>query len=200
MLRISKRRNSRINMQLWLKSRPTRVQRKTDARRYLTTTYAETRLAKFLPKPENVACRSILTSCRVRSAGTGSARGSDGGPNERRAWGVGREQVGCVAKTHRDAERCVIARVNAPYRLTSLPCGGPARHDPTLEPRRSAVLISGLTTGPQQGWVAGSDRFWLCELRVSQHFSTFYGSSVQSMGTQLNALPALPVLARTVSG
>src|SRR5208283_3306773 len=48
--------------------------------------------------------------------------------------------------------------------------------------------------------VAGSDRFWLCELRVSQHFSTFYGSSVQSMGTQLNALPALPVLARTVPG
>src|SRR5271166_1160606 len=48
--------------------------------------------------------------------------------------------------------------------------------------------------------VAGSDRFWLCELRVSQHSSTFYGSSVQSMGTQLNALPALPVRARTVSG
>src|SRR5271157_2723034 len=48
--------------------------------------------------------------------------------------------------------------------------------------------------------VAGSDRFWLCELRVSQHFSTFYGSSVQSMGTQLNALPALPIRARTVSG
>jgi hypothetical protein len=48
--------------------------------------------------------------------------------------------------------------------------------------------------------VAGSDRFWLCELRVSRHFSTFYGSSVQSMGTQLNALPALPVRARTVSG
>src|SRR5271165_2797133 len=48
--------------------------------------------------------------------------------------------------------------------------------------------------------VAGSDRFWLCELRVSQHFSAFYGSSVQSMGIQLNALPALPVRARTVSG
>ena len=48
--------------------------------------------------------------------------------------------------------------------------------------------------------MAGSDRFSLCELRVSQHFSTFYGSSVQSMGTQLNALPALPVRARTVSG
>jgi len=32
---------------------------------------------------------------------------------------------------------------------------------------------------------AGSDRFRLRELRVSQHFSTFYGSSVQSMDTQL---------------
>ena len=48
--------------------------------------------------------------------------------------------------------------------------------------------------------VADSDRFWLLELRVSRHFSTFYGSSVQAMDTQLNALPALPVLARTVSG
>ena len=28
---------------------------------------------------------------------------------------------------------------------------------------------------------------WLRELRVSQHFSTFYGSSVQSMDTQLDA-------------
>jgi hypothetical protein len=28
---------------------------------------------------------------------------------------------------------------------------------------------------------------WLLELRVSQHFSTFYGSSVQAMDTQLNA-------------
>src|SRR5208337_3647396 len=36
--------------------------------------------AKFLPKPENVACRSILTSCRVGSAGTSSARGKGGGP------------------------------------------------------------------------------------------------------------------------
>ena len=42
---------------------------------------------------------------------------------------------------------------------------------------------------------------WLRELRVSQHFSTFYGSSVQSMNTQLDALPILPpVLARGVSG
>src|SRR5208283_719353 len=32
-----------------------------------------------------------------------------------------------------------------------------------------------------------SDRFWLLELRVSRHFSTFYGTSVQSMDTQLGA-------------
>src|SRR5271166_241447 len=30
---------------------------------------------------------------------------------------------------------------------------------------------------------------WLRELRVSRHFSTFYGSSVQSMDTQLGARP-----------
>jgi hypothetical protein len=39
--------------------------------------------------------------------------------------------------------------------------------------------------GPRQGWAAGLDRFWLLELRVSQHFSTFYGPSVQAMDTQL---------------
>src|SRR5271157_5100709 len=32
-----------------------------------------------------------------------------------------------------------------------------------------------------------SDRFWLCELRVSQHFYTFYGPFVQAMDTQLGA-------------
>jgi hypothetical protein len=41
--------------------------------------------------------------------------------------------------------------------------------------------------GPRQGWAAGSDRFCLFELRVSQHFSTFYGSFVQAMDTQLGA-------------
>jgi hypothetical protein len=30
-------------------------------------------------------------------------------------------------------------------------------------------------------------RFWLLELRESQHFSTFYGPSVQAMETQLGA-------------
>src|SRR5271157_3260365 len=44
-----------------------------------------------------------------------------------------------------------------------------------------------------------SDHFWLRELRVSRHFSTFYGPSVQSMDTQLGALPTLPAPARTVS-
>ena len=34
---------------------------------------------------------------------------------------------------------------------------------------------------------ARSDRFWLRELRVSRHFSTFYGPSVQTMDTQLGA-------------
>ncbi|MGZ5941929.1 MAG: hypothetical protein ACXWN8_05750, partial [Isosphaeraceae bacterium] len=72
----------------------------------------------------------------------------------------------------------------------------PARLDSCLEPRRSAglisalathVLISALATGPRQGWAAGSDRFWLLELGVSQHFSTFYGSFVQAIDTQLGA-------------
>ena len=38
-----------------------------------------------------------------------------------------------------------------PQQLTPLPCGGPARLDPSLEPRRSAVLISALATGPPAG-------------------------------------------------
>jgi hypothetical protein len=46
--------------------------------------------------------------------------------------------------------------------------------------------------GPRQRWAAGSDRFWLRELRVSQHFSTFYGPSVQAMDTQPGALPTDP--------
>ena len=43
------------------------------------------------------------------------------------------------------------------------------------------LVISGLATGPPAGVGDGSDRFWARELRVSQHFSTFYGSSVQAM-------------------
>ena len=55
------------------------------------------------------------------------------------------------------------------------------------------MLISGFYhRGPQQVWWRGLDRFWLCELRVSQHFSTFYGSSVQSMGIQLTRCQHFP--------
>ena len=53
------------------------------------------------------------------------------------------------------------------------------------------MLISALATGPPAGVGGGSDRFWARELRVSQHFSTFYGSSVQAMDTQLNALQTI---------
>ena len=121
-----------------------------------------------------------MTSCRVRSAGTGSARGSDGGPNERRAWGVGREQVGCVAKTHRDAERCVIARSTHPIGSRPSPAG--ARPGSTPPWSRGDPPCS---FPPWPRRAAGSDRFWLLELRVSQHFSTFYEPSVQAMDTHV---------------
>ena len=71
------------------------------------------------------------------------------------------------------------------------------------------LVIFGLATGPPAGVGDGLrfiplhalttllfalGAFCLCEFRVSQQISTFYGSSVQSMGIQLNVLPALPVL------
>ena len=43
------------------------------------------------------------------------------------------------------------SKLDAPYRLTPHPCEGPAQFDPCLEPRRSAVLVSGLATGPPAG-------------------------------------------------
>ncbi len=91
-------------------------------------------------------------------------------------------------------------KLDAPYRLTPLPCGGPARLDPSLELNQGDPPCSSppWPPGPRQGWAACSDRFWLLELRVSQHFSTFYGSSVQAMDTQLNAQPTLPVLVSSV--
>ena len=45
------------------------------------------------------------------------------------------QQVGCVAKTHRDAERCVIASSTAPYRLTP---SAPARPLPGTKAIRRA--------------------------------------------------------------
>ena len=41
--------------------------------------------------------------------------------------------------------------------------------------------------GPRQGWAAGSDRFWLLELRVLGLFSTSCGPSFLAMDTQLGA-------------
>ena len=82
----------------------------------------------------------------------------------------GRQQVGCVAKTHRDAERCVIASSTHPTGLRPSPAG--ARLDPSLELNQGDPPCSSppWPPGPQQGWAACSDRFWLLELRV---FSTF---------------------------
>ena len=88
-------------------------------------------------------------------------------------------------------------KLDAPYRLTPLPCGGPARLDPSLELNQGDPPCS---SPPWPRRAACSDRFWLPELRVSQQISTFYEPSVQAMDTQLNALPTLAVLARTVSG
>src|SRR5271166_2845772 len=63
----------------------------------------------------------------------------------------------------------------------------PARRLPGSKAIRRAHFRLGHRVPPRQGWAAGSDRFWLRELRVSQHFSTFYGPSVQAMETQLGA-------------
>ena len=114
---------------------------------------------------------------------------------------VSRAPASRGAQDDRDAERCVIASSTHPTGLRpSLRGPGPAR--PSLELNQGDPPCSSppWPPGPRQGWAACSDRFWLLELRVSQHFSTFYEPSVQSMDTQLNALPTLPVLARTVSG
>ena len=67
-----------------------------------------------------------------------------------------------------DAERCVIARSTHPIGSRPSPAG--ARLDPSLEPRRSAVLISGLATGPPAGVGGGLGPF----LAVgTPRFSTF---------------------------
>src|SRR5208283_2777397 len=103
----------------------------------------------------------------------------------------GRQQVGCVAKTHRDAERCVIASSTHPTGSTTQrpsPAGARPGSTPPLTQGDPPCSSPAWPLGPRQGWAAGSDRFWLCELRVSQHFSTFYEPSVQAMDTPLNAL------------
>ncbi len=88
-------------------------------------------------------------------------------------------------------------KLDAPYRLPPLPCGGPARLDPSLELNQGDPPCS---SPPWPRRAACSDRFRRRELRVSQQISTFYEPSVQAMDTQLNAPSTLPVRARTVSG
>ncbi len=51
--------------------------------------------------------------------------------------------------------------------LTPLPCGGPARLDPSLELKGDPPC----SFPPWPRRAAGSDRFWLLELRVSRAFS-----------------------------
>ena len=58
-------------------------------------------------------------------------------------------------------------KLDAPYRLTPHPCGGPARLDPSLK------LNQGDPPYESPAWprrAAGSDHFWLLELRVSRTF------------------------------
>src|SRR5208337_3317032 len=67
----------------------------------------------------------------------------------------------------------VLDRVNQIVRISGFRCKpgrkgepalgfgfGPGKLSPSLEPRRSAVPISGLATGPPAGVGGGSDRFW----------------------------------------
>ena len=61
----------------------------------------KTKRAKFLPKPENVACRSILTSCRAGSAGTGSCAAATADPTcgGRGAWAEKRVTSGLCSRS-----------------------------------------------------------------------------------------------------
>src|SRR5271157_2629389 len=78
------------------------------------------------------------------------------------------------------------------YKLTLVPQSGWPLPRVPLNQGDPPCSFPAWPPGPWQGWAAGSDRFRLCELRVSQHFSTFYGPSVQAMDIRLNALPILP--------
>ena len=72
--------------------------------------------------------------------------------------------------------------------------------EPSLRPLPVAFNAS-LPPEPPCGWSERGLFPLVCwNSAFSRHFYTFYEPSVQSMDTQLNALPTLPVLARTVSG
>jgi hypothetical protein len=78
-------------------------------------------------------------------------------------------------------------------------CAPPAAR--SLEPRRSASLISGMATGPPAGVGSGLGPFLAaCTPRFSDFSRPVAAPAFQVLDTQLKALPALPVLARGVSG
>ncbi|MGC1722734.1 MAG: hypothetical protein WA746_27460, partial [Isosphaeraceae bacterium] len=52
------------------------------------------KLAKLLPEPENVACRSMLTPCRVGVLYPARRAAAAADPNDRGAWNVGGEASG----------------------------------------------------------------------------------------------------------
>ncbi len=86
------------------------------------------------------------------------------------------QQVGCVAKTHRDAEAVRLPAYAPPLRGP-----GPARHLPGTKAIRRAHLRLG-HAGRQARIVSGC-----VNSAFSRHFYTFYGPSVQAMATQLGA-------------
>ena len=71
----------------------------------------------------------------------------------------------------------------------------------SLEPRRFAVLISDLATGPPAGVGGALGPFLAASTpRFSDFSRPVAAPAFQVLDTQLKALPALPVLARGVSG
>ena len=80
------------------------------------------------------------------------------------------QQIGCVAKTHRDAERCVIASSTHPTGSRPSPAGARPGSTFPLNQGDPPCSFPPWPPGPRQGWAASSDRFWLRELRVSRTF------------------------------
>ncbi len=81
-----------------------------------------------------------------------------------------RTPVQQVAKTHRDAERCVIASSTHPTGSRPSPAGARPGSTPPLTQGDPPCSSPAWPPGPRQGWAAGSDRFWLLELRVTRTF------------------------------
>src|SRR5271166_2308144 len=116
-------------------------------------------------------------------------------PNPGSNRGVGRGRRTSIAVTSQKHQGAQGDIVNCHHRM-----GGIGRHSKTAYFAWNAFAIHNVPLGlpglPGHGYPTQcaantccprSDRFWLLELRVSRHFSTFYGPSVQTMDTQLSA-------------